>query len=156
MNTEKKELWAGALAFVAAVIVFYIIGGGPVLKERRLDTYQLTARFNQTDGLIAGSEVRLAGIKVGQVVSQRLDDYYGVVVTFSMPGNIRLPEDSGASVQSSSLIGSKYIELLPGGAEEMLDPGASVEFTEDSPNLMNLLDKVIAMAKADRQKNKCP
>lgn len=118
------------------------------------DTYTLSARFNQTEGLIAGSDVRLAGIKVGRVVSQKLDDYYGVVVTFSLPKDIQLPEDSGAAVQSSGLIGTKYIELQPGGAEDMLPAGGFIEFTQDSPNLQSLLDKVISMARADRQKHK--
>lgn len=153
MKSETKELVAGALTFFTAVVVFYLIGASSALRGVS-DTYTLSARFNQTEGLIAGSDVRLAGIKVGRVVSQKLDDYYGVVVTFSLPKDIRLPEDSGAAVQSSGLIGTKYIELQPGGAEEMLREGDFIEFTQDSPNLQNLLDKVISMAKADRRKRK--
>ncbi len=153
MKSETKELVAGALAFLTAVVVFYLIGASSVLHGRS-DTYTLSARFNQTDGLIVGSDVRLAGLKVGRVVSQRLDDYYGVVVTFSLPKHIQLPEDSGAAVQSSGLIGTKYIELQPGGAEDMLQTGDFIEFTQDSPNLQNLLDKVISLSKANRQKQK--
>lgn len=156
MNMEKKELWAGVAAFLAAVFVFYLIGASTILRDHRTDTYYLKARFNQADGLIVGGQVRLAGIKIGEVISETLDDHYGVVVTFSLPERIQLPDDTGASVQSTSLIGSKYIELLPGGSEDMLEPGDSIQFTEDSPNLEKLLDKVIAMAKADRKKNKCP
>ena len=89
MKSETKELVAGALAFFAAVAVFYLIGAGAAVRGAS-DTYTLSARFNQTEGLIAGSDVRLAGIKVGRVVSQKLDDYYGVVVTFSLPKDIQL------------------------------------------------------------------
>ncbi len=153
MKSETKELVAGALAFFAAVVVFYLIGATSAVHGVS-DTYTLRARFNQTEGLIVGSDIRLAGIPVGRVISQELDNYYGVVVTFSLPKNILIPEDSGAAVQSSGLIGTKYIELQPGGSEEMLPDGGFIEFTQDSPNLQNLLDKVISMAKANRQKNK--
>lgn len=152
MKTERTELIAGAVTFLAAVFVFYLIGTSSVF-HKKADTYTLSARFNQTEGLTVGNEVRLAGIKIGHVVSQRLDDYYGVVVTFSVPDDIRLPEDSAASVQSTGLIGGKYIELAPGGEEDVLAPGSMVEFTQDSPDLIGLLDKVVSIAKSDR-KNK--
>ena len=153
MKTERTELIAGAVAFLAAVVVFYLVGSSSFFNKKS-DTYTLSARFNQTEGLVVGNEVRLAGIKIGHILSQRLDDYYGVIVTFSVPNDIRLSSDSGASVQSSGLIGSKYIELQPGGDEEFLEPGGMREFTEDSPDLMGLLDKVISMKKADRKSTK--
>ena len=106
--------------------------------------------------MIVGNDIRLAGIKVGQITSLQLDDYFGVIVRFNLPKSIVLPDDSGAAVQSSGLIGSKYIELQPGGSEEVLQEGDFIEFTQDSPNLQNLLDKVISMAKANKQKHKCP
>lgn len=153
MKTERTELIAGAFSFLVALFVFYSIGASSFF-HRKADTYTLSARFNQTDGLNTGNEVRLAGIKIGRVISQRLDDYYGVVVTFSVPNNIRLSVDTGASVQSSGLIGSKYIELQPGGDEEFLEPGDTLDFTQDSPNLMDLLDKVISLSKSNRKKTK--
>ena len=152
---KKKELIAGAITFFAALIVFYLIGTSG-LAENKADTYTLSARFNQTEGLIVGNDIRLAGIKVGQITSLQLDDYFGVIVRFNLPKSIVLPDDSGAAVQSSGLIGSKYIELQPGGSEEVLQEGDFIEFTQDSPNLQNLLDKVISMAKANKQKHKCP
>ncbi len=153
MTAEKTELTAGALAFFAAVVCFYLIGSGVVRKPA--ETYDVQARFNQTEGLVAGNDVRLAGIKIGRVADLRLDEYYGVVATLTLPAKIRLPDDSGAAVQSTGLIGAKYVELTPGGSEDMLTDGSFIEFTQDSPNLQNLLDKVVDMAKADRQKRKC-
>ncbi len=153
MKAERTELIAGTVTFLAAAMAFFLIGTSSFF-HKKADSYTLTARFNQTDGVAVGNEVRLAGIKVGHVLSLRLDDHYGVVATFSVPDHIRLPEDSGAAVQSEGLIGKKYIELLPGGEEEMLPDGGSIEFTQDSPDLMTLLDKVVSMAKANRKKAK--
>lgn len=156
MNSGKKELWAGATAFIIAVAVFFFIGTQQNMSNRETGSYLLSARFNQTNGLIPGNPVRVAGVKVGKIVSQQLDDHYGVLVTFSIPSKIQLPDDSGASIQSDSLFGSKLIEIVPGGSEEMLTDGDTLSFTEDALNLEALLEKVLAMAKADRAKNHCP
>lgn len=153
MKTERTELMAGTAAFLTAVIVFCLIGTSSFF-HKKADSYVLTARFNQTDGLAVGNEVRLAGIKVGHVLSLRLDDYYGVEATFSVPDHILLPSDSGAAVQTDGLLGKKYIELMPGGDDETLSAGDAIEFTQDSPDLTALLDKVVSMAKANRQKEK--
>ena len=153
MKAERTELIAGTVAFLTAAMVLFLIGTSS-LFHKKADSYTLSARFNQTDGVAVGNEVRLAGIKIGHVLSLRLDDHYGVVATFSVPDHIRLPEDSGAAVQSEGLIGKKYIELLPGGEEETLPDGGLIEFTQDSPDLMALLDKVVSMAKANRKKAK--
>ena len=152
MKTERTELIAGAVAFCAALMVLYLIGSSSFF-QRKSDSYTLSARFNQTEGLIVGNEVRLAGIKIGHVLSLKLDDHYGVVATFSVPEDILLPEDSGAAIQSTGLIGSKYIELLPGGEDDTLPPGGTIEFTQDSPDLFALLDKVVAISKNAKKKN---
>lgn len=155
MRFKNKELIAGIAAVLIAAVAFGIISFTSVLRHQSLSSYHLTARFNQTEGLNIGNEVRVAGIKVGDVIDQRLDDHYGVVVTLALPTNIQLPDDSSASVNSESLLGKKYIEIVPGGSEDMLQHNGVIEFTQDSPNLEKLLDKVIAISKANRKKEKC-
>lgn len=156
MKNDKKELLAGSLLFLFAVGAFLFIGSRRGMDGKSADSYLLSVRFNQADGLSVGNDVRLAGIRVGKVVGERLDDHYGVVVTFSLPNKVLLPDDSGASIQSDGLFGSKFIELAPGGSEDFLADGDTLSFSEDALNLERLLDKVIAMAKADRAKRRCP
>lgn len=152
MKSEKKELLAGASVFAFALCVFIFIGMHKGAGGRSADSYLLSARFNRADGLVVGNDVRLAGVRIGKVVGEELDGHYGVVATFSLPNAVLLPDDSGASIQSDGLLGSKFIELLPGGSEEMLADGDMLSFSEDALNLENLLDKVISVSKAARAK----
>lgn len=152
--SNKKEIIAGAAAFFIAVVAFVLIGGRNKTASMDNGSYVLSARFNYADGLNVGAPVRVAGVKVGKVVAERLDNHYGVVVTFTLPRGVELPDDSSASIQSDSLFGGKIIEIRPGGGDQILVDGDVLSFTEDSFNLENLLDKVIAMAKADRAKQK--
>lgn len=149
-NSERKELIAGIAALLCAVSVFSLFGGRQARNTGAF--YTITARFNQTQGLDVGADVRLAGVPVGSVVRQELDDAYGVIVTLKLPASVALPEDTGASVQTNGVLGKKYIELTPGGSEETLSDGASLDFTEDSPDLKKLIDKVISISNSAKDK----
>ena len=88
--------------------------------------------------------MRLAGVAVGQVVSERVDPAsYQAEVAFTVRNALRLPTDSSATVTSDSLLGGKYLALQPGGAEEVLHPGGRVTLTQGSISLEQLLSKFI-------------
>jgi len=54
-----------------------------------------------------------------------------------------LPVDTSASIVSESLLGGKYIALVPGGADEMLKPGEDIKFAQSSIILENLIGQLI-------------
>jgi len=104
----------------------------------------LIAKFDQIDGLNIGSDVRMSGIKVGTITSQMLDpETYRAVVGISIRKNISLPEDTSAKVAAESLLGGSYLDLEPGGAEEMLGNGDEIIYTQSSVSLMDLIGQAI-------------
>ncbi|MFC3050937.1 outer membrane lipid asymmetry maintenance protein MlaD [Kordiimonas pumila] len=107
-----------------------------------VDGYVLQAKFDSVSGLAIGSDVRVAGIKVGSVVENRLDPItYQAVVTFSINSTIDLPTDTAAAVTSESLLGGTYLSLLPGGMEEMLVDGDEISETQSAVDLLSLIGK---------------
>ncbi len=113
--------------------------------------YQLLARFNRTDGLLVGDLVRVAGMNVGKVVAARLDDDFKAVLTLEVKENIQLPDDSSASIVSSGLMGAKYIEIEPGGSEDMIPAGGEFAYTQDAMVVEELLDRIVSIGKANRK-----
>ena len=106
--------------------------------------YLLYARFDHIDGLGAGADVRLAGVKVGSVSDEQIDPQsFQAVVALSLRNDIKLPKDSAAIVSSESLLGGKYLSLQPGGDETMLQPGQTITITQGSISLEDLLGKFI-------------
>jgi phospholipid/cholesterol/gamma-HCH transport system substrate-binding protein len=145
MAQRTAELVVGAGVLVLAVgFLGYAVantgrstGGG----------YTLHARFDRIDGLGVGSDVRVAGVKVGSVGGTRLDpDSYQAVVDFSVADAIKLPKDSSATVTSDGLLGGKYLSLDPGGDTAMLAPGGTVTITQSSISIEQLLGKFIFSA----------
>jgi phospholipid/cholesterol/gamma-HCH transport system substrate-binding protein len=106
--------------------------------------YTIYARFDHIDGLGAGADVRVAGVRIGSVSDERIDPQtFQAVVSMSVRGDIKLPKDTAAIVTSESLLGGKYVSLQPGGDETMLQPGQAITITQGSVSLEELLGKFI-------------
>ena len=60
-----------------------------------------------------------------------------------VPETIALSTDSAALIQSDGLLGGSYIELRPGGAEEMLKPGDEIEDVQGAVSLLALMMKFV-------------
>ena len=131
---------AGVLVVAAAFLVFAISRTGRATSAG----YRLQASFERIDGLAVGADVRIAGVKVGSVLAERLDPKtYQANVTMSVGQGIQLPKDSSAEIASESLLGGKYLNLSPGGDTVMLAPGGTISITQSSINLEQLVGKFI-------------
>jgi phospholipid/cholesterol/gamma-HCH transport system substrate-binding protein len=142
-NFAEVSLGAAVLLVACGFLVYAIAHSGRTTSSG----YQLYAKFDHVDGLSVGSDVRVAGVKVGSVDSATLDPKtYQAVVGFNVADNIKLPKDSSAVITSESLLGGKYLALSPGGDEAMLQPGQTVTITQGSINIEELLGKFIFSA----------
>jgi phospholipid/cholesterol/gamma-HCH transport system substrate-binding protein len=107
-------------------------------------TYPLSARFHSVSGLKEGDVVEMAGVKIGTVKRINLDpEDYEAVVQLELGQEVRLQEDSIASIRTAGIIGSKYIDITPGGLEEIIQPGGEIFETESAINLEKLVSKYI-------------
>lgn len=107
-------------------------------------TYQLSARFHSVSGLKEGDIVEMAGVQIGTVKTIELDPKeYEAVVHFDLEDEVRLQEDSIASIRTAGIIGSKYVDITPGGMEEYIEPDGEIFETESAINLEKLVSKYI-------------
>lgn len=142
MNKTKIETLVGVAVIAVALFFSYFAYTGSNLKE--IDGYVLKARFNTVDGIGNGSEVRIGGIKIGQVVSMDLDPKsYEAIVGLQLRDDVKLPEDSTAAIVSASLLGGKYVSVEPGGMDEILGDGDEISFTQSSVNFESLIGKMV-------------
>jgi phospholipid/cholesterol/gamma-HCH transport system substrate-binding protein len=106
--------------------------------------YTLIAKFDRIDGLDPGGPVRISGIRVGQILSMELDPVsFRAQIRLSVASNIELPADSSAQIVSSSLLGGKYLALVPGGDDLMLAEGDEIQYTQSSINFEDLIGQLI-------------
>ena len=143
MASERAEILTGA-AVLAAAISFVVYAAQGAGLTGAPDSYPLTASFRSVEGITVGSDVRLSGVKVGTITSLALNPQtFFADAKISIRKDILLPTDSTILVSSEGLLGGNFIELLPGGALETLEPGAEIEDTQGAVSLINLLLKFV-------------
>lgn len=136
------ETLTGALVLLVAIafLSFAVAHSGRTTGSG----YTLFAQFDHIDGLAVGADVRIAGVKVGTVTSERVDPKtFVAIVSMTVRDDIELPKDSAAEITSESLLGGKYVSLSPGGDETDLKPGQTITITQSSVSLEELLGKFI-------------
>jgi phospholipid/cholesterol/gamma-HCH transport system substrate-binding protein len=129
-----------ALAFVAAIIVFEMVGGLGLFRG-----YPLHARFTNVQELKVGDPVRMAGVTIGKVEDIRLVDTK-VDVVMKVKDNARVRTDSKASVRFVGLLGQNFIAIDFGTLNApVASPGTLLE-SMDQPDLSTLLAKLDTVA----------
>ncbi|WP_145106273.1 outer membrane lipid asymmetry maintenance protein MlaD [Cereibacter sediminicola] len=143
MAENRSEILAGA-AVLAAAIGFLVYAGQTAGITRDSGAYPLKASFRSAEGISVGTDVRLAGVKVGTVTALALNPQtFFADATISVKQGIELPTDSAILISSEGLLGGNYVELMPGGALENLAPGEEIEDTQGSVSLISLLMKFV-------------
>ena len=144
MSRDYLETAVGGLVLAAAVGFLLYVNG---IREGSAGdgSYELVAYFGRANGLAVGSEVRLAGVRIGSVREVRIDyDRYQAEVRMEVAAASRIPEDSAAQVRGDGLFGGSYIGVEPGASDEMLDAGEVFAFTQGAVDLVDLLGRVVA------------
>jgi phospholipid/cholesterol/gamma-HCH transport system substrate-binding protein len=109
--------------------------------------YTVLADFDHIDGLGIGADIRLAGVKIGSVTSEKLNPRnFRAIVSMTVQDGTQLPVETGAVITSDSLLSGQYISLSIGGDEKNLKPGQTITVTQSSINLEQLLSNFIASA----------
>ncbi len=139
-HSNYFEIIVGTFVLACAAIFFF-----NSFKSAKIKTsggYNLVAKFDNVGGVEAGSDVKIAGVKIGIVENNLLDkETYRAVTTLIVNNDVKLPTDSSAKIVSSGLIGDKFLEITPGADEEFLKNGDELRFTQSSVNFEQLLGK---------------
>ncbi|HSL50015.1 MAG TPA: outer membrane lipid asymmetry maintenance protein MlaD [Candidatus Deferrimicrobiaceae bacterium] len=104
--------------------------------------YVVSADFPSVGGLKAGSAIEIAGVEIGRVDRILLQDYQARVVMVIQP-DVKLQDDSIASIKTKGLIGERYVRISPGGSEKIIPPNGRIREVEPPVDIEELLSKYI-------------
>jgi phospholipid/cholesterol/gamma-HCH transport system substrate-binding protein len=144
MKNNPLETAIGALVVIAAVGFLYyasnIVGiSGPS------DTYEVKASFRSAEGIALGTEVRMAGVKIGTVTAMALSPItFRAELNVAIKKSIEIPDDSAIAVTSEGLLGGNFIEIIPGASEFPVENGGEIEDTQGSISFITLLMKFVS------------
>lgn len=137
---ERNQAKVGAVALVVVLLALglsYFSQDLPVIGSGT--TY--TAKFRESAGIKPDNEVRLAGVKVGEVTDVSLAGNE-VEVSFRMDDG-RVRNRSQASIEIKTLLGEKYLSLhQDGDGEQDSDVPIPVQRTHSPFDVTQALDQL--------------
>ena len=145
MHDRALEIWVGAFVLAGFLALAYLavrVAGFSFADE---GAYRISARFDNVAGLRPRAKVSMAGVAIGRVTDIQVDTTYGEAVVFmdidASAG--ALARDTGAQIVTEGIMGARYISLLPGGEEEVLQDGDQIHDTQGALVLENLIGEFV-------------
>src|SRR5438132_12187680 len=138
MNRHERglEFKVGAFVFVGLAMLCALVVQFGRLGEGFKTYYPLTVRFSDASGLLKGSDVLLAGAKIGKVAGgpRMVREGNGVEVPLKIYDYIKLPEGSKITVGSSGLLGDRFVNVTmpPGQPKKFIAPKSYIVGTRET------------------------
>jgi phospholipid/cholesterol/gamma-HCH transport system substrate-binding protein len=143
MKKYSKETQVGLFVLVGFLAIAYMsikLGNVHLFSD---NDYAIIAKFNDVTGLKVNAPVQMYGVEIGFVEKIGIDNENSMSsVTLRIRKDVRLTDDTIASVKTSGLIGDKYVKISRGGGET-IQAGAVLRDTESSIDLEELISKYV-------------
>lgn len=146
MAENLTEVLTGAGVLAVAIGFAAYAGFGSTL-HRDSGSYALRASFRSVDGVAVGTDVRMAGVKIGTVTGLSLNPQTFLAdASFTVKDGIEIPDDSAVLISSEGLLDGNFVEIQPGGSPTNYAAGAEIEDTQGAVGLIQLLLKFVGKA----------
>jgi len=144
MSENTTEVLVGG-AVLAVAIGFLVFAGQATGFSTESGDYSLQASFRSVEGVSIGTDVRMAGVKVGTVTGLNLNTQnFRADSEISVFEDVVVPDDSSIQISSEGLLGGTFVEILPGGSPLNYEPGSEIEDTQGAVSLVSLLLKFVS------------
>lgn len=137
----KRASIAGPLTksavFIAVTATLTAVLGISIANTGVSGTTGYQAVFSDVTGLTVGSDVDIAGVRVGDVTSISVYRKDMALVGFAVQSGRTLPASVTATVRYLNLVGQRYIELGQGAGPPgtVLPPGGTIPLAQTAPAL---------------------
>lgn len=146
-NPVETFLGAAVIAVAIGFASYAAQSGGASVGP---EAYEVVASFSSAGGVAPGSDVRIAGVKVGSVSDVSLDgETFRAVATLAIRAGVELPEDTIALIDADGLLGGSYVSLQPGASFDLLSPGGEIENTQGAISLNGIISRALGAMGGD-------
>ena len=129
------EFILGLLILIISIICI-LYYSSKINLFNKIETFQINSSFFDIGNVNIGNDVKIKGVKVGEVSGISLDqENYMAIITSSVDENIKIPDNSTFKISNNGFIGSPYIEIQLGESEVLLQNN---DYTTDNIDAVSL------------------
>lgn len=124
------------IAFAVVTVLATGVLATTIANTRFTNTREYQAIFKDVTGVLEGDDVRIAGVRVGEVADIKVYKRTKALVTFTVDETKELPQSTHVAVRWRNLIGQRYLALTEGvGSEAPLGEGDVIPISQTAPAL---------------------
>ncbi len=139
MKLLDKKTAGDAVRLVIFIVVTTLATGLLVILIGNVsfgDSKEYKAVFSDATGVVGGDDVRIAGVRVGNVEDIEIHDKAQALITFKVDADAQVTESTFATIRYRNLVGQRYIALTQGvGGPSVLTEGETIPLKRTTPAL---------------------
>lgn len=137
MSNELKLGIFVTIGLISVILTIMLLGNYSLTSKYVVNTY-----FENTAGLPKKAKVKISGVDIGNIKDIVLEDGKAKVILV-IDKNIKLYSDATAKIVSMGIIGTKYIEIIPGtSTNKIIEYGQSINSANGS-SLEELIETAV-------------
>lgn len=140
-KTTLEDRNRTTIGLIALTLIAALLAGLVILTKVGPGYKRVSADFIQAAALLPKNPVTVAGIPVGTVTGMRLNGDH-VTVDMRIQNNVDLGKDSRAVIMVTTILGSRYLALHPGGGGPLANNTIDINHTEVPYDLQQALQDV--------------
>ncbi len=113
MSKFITPIKVGIISAIIIVLLFIFVGDLSKDQYNQSNSYQVSALFDDTTGLVLKTKVVIAGVKVGAIQDIRLEGAAARVI-IRIDKRVKLYKNCSITKRSTSILGDYYIDINPG------------------------------------------
>ncbi|MCE5335273.1 MAG: outer membrane lipid asymmetry maintenance protein MlaD [Desulfobacteraceae bacterium] len=141
MDKKNLEFSVGLFMIIGLLCLTYLslkFGDLGLGRSR----YEVSAVFPTVSGLKNKAAVTMAGVNIGEVSKIQLKDGRAQII-MGINKDVKLEDDSIASIKTMGIIGDKYISIAPGASDNYIQAGGAIRDTSPPLDIEGLISKFV-------------
>ena len=144
MNKINKEIVLGIFIIFLSLIIFVNLFNNYNDNKSNNISFLLNSEFNNVGSLSIGNDIKIHGVKVGEVLDISLNtEFFTANVLLEFDKIYNIPSDSTFQISSSGLMGGSYIDINIGSSDLIFSQNEITINNIDAISLENIISDII-------------
>ena len=144
MKKINKEIFLGVIIILLGLVIFINLFNSYNSNKSNNVSFYLNSDFNNVGSLLLGSDIKIHGVKVGEVANISINPELLVAnVIIELDNFYKIPSDSIFTITSNGLMGGSYIDIKIGSSELIFTENETTKYNIDAISIENIISDII-------------
>ena len=144
MKKINKEIFLGVIIILISLVIFINLFNSYNSNKLNNVSFSLNSDFNNVGSLSVGNDIKIHGVKVGEVANISINPELLVAnVIIEFDNFYKIPSDSIFTITSNGLMGGSYINIKIGSSELIFTENETTKYNIDAISIENIISDII-------------